>query len=41
MRTSQEIRRLVDQVNSYPTAERERIYQKYFVKPSATVRFLC
>src|SRR5690349_6769253 len=36
-----EIRARVDRVTSYPTAERERIYRKYFAEPSATVRFLC
>jgi SAM-dependent methyltransferase len=41
MRTPQEIRQLVDRVTSYPVAERERIYHKYFTRPSATVRFLC
>jgi SAM-dependent methyltransferase len=41
MRPQSEIRARVDRVTSYPVAERERIYQKYFAAPSATVRFLC
>ena len=36
-----EIRALVDQVTSFPLEERERIYRKYFEKPSNTVQFLC
>jgi SAM-dependent methyltransferase len=41
MRSPTEIRKLVDQVTSFPLAERERIYHKHFEKPNNTVRFLC
>ena len=41
MRSQTEIRARVDRVTSFPVAERERIYRKYFASPSATLRFLC
>jgi SAM-dependent methyltransferase len=41
MRSAAEIRARVDQVTSFPVAERERIYRKYFARPSATVQYLC
>src|SRR5438874_1280879 len=41
MRPPADIRALVDQVTSFPTDQRERIYRKHFANPNATVRFLC
>lgn len=41
MKSQAEIRALVERVTSYPSAERERIYQKHFTVPSSTARFLC
>jgi SAM-dependent methyltransferase len=41
MITPEQARARVERVTSYPPQERERIYRKYFAKPSSTVRFLC
>jgi SAM-dependent methyltransferase len=41
MKTQPELRQRVERVSSYPPAERERIYRKYFSQPSATARYLC
>ncbi len=41
MQTPSAIRPRIEHATSYPAAERERIYRKYFAAPSATVRFLC
>ncbi len=41
MRPQSEIRARVARVTSFSLSERERIYNKYFAEPSATVRFLC
>jgi SAM-dependent methyltransferase len=41
MRSQEDIRARVNRVTSYPLDERERIYRKYFARPSATIRFLC
>ncbi len=36
-----QVRAQIDRVTSYPQAERERLYRKYFSTPSSTVRYLC
>jgi SAM-dependent methyltransferase len=41
MKSPAEVRAMVEHVTSYSPAERERIYQKHFAKPSSTARFLC